>query len=113
MNARLRLRYSKAGTSNLVWIFLTCLVLALLAPRPASADTAPCTVGTVATVIAQGPCTIGDETFEFTTNYSGGYTDVGNPFKTDYTITPDQLSFTPLNSSTSPGIERATAAKLA
>ena len=76
-------------------------LIALVVPRAAKAGS--CTPGTVATVILQGPCTIGDKTFDFSNTYGGEFFDAASNMTTP--ITPDQLSFTPLPSASSPGFQ--------
>jgi hypothetical protein len=89
---------------TLTWAFLACLALGSLAAGSARAtSTIPCAVGTIATVMAEGPCTIGDKTFVFTSLDLLNSGTASNPnAAADVTFTP--LTANPLN----PGFELAT-----
>jgi hypothetical protein len=75
------------------------LALALLGSPSAKASPA-CLAGTIASVMLQGACTIGDKTFDFTDYYPYSYGSVSSPNSaTDVTFTP--LTSNPLD----PGFE--------
>jgi hypothetical protein len=71
---------------------MLCFAAAVLAALPtiAAASTIPCAPGTIATVHAQGPCTIGALTFDFTQYEPYSYGTGSSP------IGATDISFTPL-----------------
>lgn len=91
----------KASNVRVCCAFLACLALGSLAAPSASASPT-CLPGTIATVMAQGVCTIGDKTFDFSEYGPVNYGTVSSPNgATDVLFTP--LTSNPLD----PGFELA------
>jgi PEP-CTERM motif len=88
-------RFLRGGPIMRTWVLVPGLMSILIFPGMVLADPT-CLAGTVATVMAQGSCTIGDKTFNFNgTDGFGGSTG----------IFPASITFTPLVSPNNPGFE--------